>query len=980
MDVLNEGFKPLKKSHTLASTETSNGSEAEPTALPSKPFLNRGMSLEYNATTGEKMTSKTLWEESSWQKLGRSRGQTMDRANSFIGHRSRSQSEAIPVVQGAVVVVDPYSTGAHLAAAVCAAGYKCIKVLSSWDSPVASLVQAGVTMDFAATIQYNDKLEDEEEALEEATKALRELPFEVLAVIPGAEPGVELADQLSYRLGLRTNGVGGSLARRHKYHMGEKVRSAGVRAVTQVNCTSMEEMKTFLADLAARSGHGRCVVKPVQSAGSDDVFLCSNIEEAVTAFGRIHMKQNGLGLTNESVLVQEFLVGKEYVVDKVSRDGEHKLVAIWAYDKRKVNNADFVYFGMKLMPCDTQLAKVMSAYADKVLDALDINNGPSHMEIMVNTITGTDGEKVYDPCLVEVGSRCHGGEGTWIPATNECIGYTQVSITLDAYLSGHHFAQIDKDRYPMRKAAREVDLVSRRGGIMRGKPGEAAIRALPSFRSICWEVKPGDYVPLTVDCFTRPGCVQLVSETEEQADKDFEAIHDLEELNLIDYSIICPKPPSIGAIVVVDPFSSGANLAAMVLQWGYKLILVFSELDSPVASMVSKGTNVNPTLMVQHDNNHPNQDFAVQATIKEIESQGSPVLAILPGAETGVELAERLSSRYGTRSNGEEHIDARRNKFNMQESIRAAKKIRAVQQALCRTKEQVEDFLKLLKETSPTKTSKFVVKPNESAGSDSVYLCETLEEAVKAFGDIHNHTNGLGDLNDGALVQEFLTGTEFVVDGVSRDGVYKITAVWEYDKRSINGANFVYFGMRLRETVTPEIRALIEYAKEVVRILGIHQGPSHMELMSCLSDTGAFSPCLVEVGARCHGGDATWLPVVQECIGYSQLDATLNAYLRADRFDAMPFEPKLTKQGCEAFLVSYDTGYVKDIPGINEIRSYDSFRRMEMMTQPGARIQPTIDCFTRPGSVQLVNSSGDKLTEDYQRIRKLESSGLFEVA
>ena len=43
--------------------------------------------------------------------------------------------------------------------------------------------------------------------------------------------------------------------------------------------------------------------------------------------------------------------------------------------------------------------------------------------------------------------------------------------------------------------------------------------------------------------------------------------------------------------------------------------------------------------------------------------------------------------------------------------------------------------------------------------------------------------NGLGQLNDGALCQEFLSGTEFVVDGVSRDGVYKITAIWEYDKR-----------------------------------------------------------------------------------------------------------------------------------------------------------------------------------------------------
>lgn len=34
----------------------------------------------------------------------------------------------------------------------------------------------------------------------------------------------------------------------------------------------------------------------------------------------------------------------------------------------------------------------------------------------------------------------------------------------------------------------------------------------------------------------------------------------------------------------------------------------------------------------------------------------------MPGAETGVELADRLAARYGTRSNGEQHTEARRNK------------------------------------------------------------------------------------------------------------------------------------------------------------------------------------------------------------------------------------------------------------------------------------------------------------------------------
>jgi hypothetical protein len=57
-------------------------------------------------------------------------------------------------------------------------------------------------------------------------------------------------------------------------------------------------------------------------------------------------------------------------------------------------------------------------------------------------------------------------------------------------------------------------------------------------------------------------------------------------MHLLDYSVICPNPPVIGAVVIVDPFSTGANLAAMAVQWGYRVILVFSEMDCPVAKTV----------------------------------------------------------------------------------------------------------------------------------------------------------------------------------------------------------------------------------------------------------------------------------------------------------------------------------------------------------------------------------------------------------
>jgi biotin carboxylase len=116
-------------------------------------------------------------------------------------------------------------------------------------------------------------------------EAVRALPFPVLALIPGAETGVELADQLSYRLNLRSNGIRLSNARRNKYHMGEAVRSAGLRAVKQQMCYSVTDVREFLDTLTSLPF--KCVVKPVQSAGSDDVFLCNSKDEAITAFGKI---------------------------------------------------------------------------------------------------------------------------------------------------------------------------------------------------------------------------------------------------------------------------------------------------------------------------------------------------------------------------------------------------------------------------------------------------------------------------------------------------------------------------------------------------------------------------------------------------------------------------------------------------------------------------------------------------------------------
>lgn len=63
---------------------------------------------------------------------------------------------------------------------------------------------------------------------------------------------------------------------------------------------------------------------------------------------------------------------------------------------------------------------------------------------------------------------------------------------------------------------------------------------------------------------------------------------------------------------------------------------------------------------------------------------------------------------------------------------------------------------------------------------------------------------------------------------------------------------------------------------------------------------------------------------------------------------------------------------MKDTPGLAEIRNMESFRSLVMLTQVGSTIQPTIDCFTRPGAVQVVHEEIVQLESDIRRIREME--------
>ena len=79
------------------------------------------------------------------------------------------------------------------------------------------------------------------------------------------------------------------------------------------------------------------------------------------------------GAPSYSVLLQEYLQAEgseEWVVDTVSRAGEHKVVALWRYDKGEANGAPFVYFGITPEPVGCAKTRRICEYATAALDAL----------------------------------------------------------------------------------------------------------------------------------------------------------------------------------------------------------------------------------------------------------------------------------------------------------------------------------------------------------------------------------------------------------------------------------------------------------------------------------------------------------------------------------------------------------------------------------------------------------------------------------
>lgn len=335
--------------------------------------------------------------------------------------------------------------------------------------------------------------------------------YSPIAVVAGMETDVLLADALSERLGLATNGTALSSARRNKYDMAEALRRAGVRCAEQFKSDRASDIVAW----AQAAGRYPVVVKPLASAATDSVAICVDAGQVREAAEAILGSETIWGESNDEVLIQSYLDGVEYVVDMVSWQGRRYTCGVWEYHKRLVGVRNLYDYEMALPPEDSRVPELVG-YVDSALRALGIEYGPTHAEVIITA----DG-----PTLVEVGARTAGNLHPGF--SDECLGSNQAYLAALAYSRPQEFLDTYADRcYTLLRQACVYNPATELEGVVQRVDDHvvAQIKQLDSVFEVIVKYRAGARIRPTVDLLSSPLKIFLKADSLEDLMGDYQRV------------------------------------------------------------------------------------------------------------------------------------------------------------------------------------------------------------------------------------------------------------------------------------------------------------------------------------------------------------------------------------------------------------------------------------------------------------------------
>ena len=295
----------------------------------------------------------------------------------------------------AIVLTNPECIGRGIAKCAKEMGYKviaceidtkyCYEKLD-WEYHIPECVKNGL---------YDDFILEEDWTV--AAKKLKETHPEICAVISGSEIAVEYTDRIAEYLGLPHNDTSTISARRNKYDMKMAIKNAGLRVAKGEHFTDCKKALLWIDE----NLEFPVVVKTPAGSGSQNVFICHNKKDVEEKFQTVISTEDAHYRAADSVLIEEYIHGREFAVDMFGTGEGIYVTDLWQYHKISNKFADNLYNTDVLLDLNSPSYANLEEYAKKLYCAVGISIGPAHAEIKVDK---------NGPVVIEIASRLPGSD------------------------------------------------------------------------------------------------------------------------------------------------------------------------------------------------------------------------------------------------------------------------------------------------------------------------------------------------------------------------------------------------------------------------------------------------------------------------------------------------------------------------------------------------------------------------------------------
>ena len=239
-----------------------------------------------------------------------------------------------------------------------------------------------------------------------------------------------------------------------------------------------------------------------------------------------------------------------------------------------------------------------------------------------------------------------------------------------------------------------------------------------------------------------------------------------------------------------------------------------------------------------------------------------------------------------------------------------------------------------------------IVKPRDNSGSRGVKLCRTKEELAASMAEALEYSK-----LDSVLVEEFIEGPEYSIEGLHYDGKSEVIQFTE--KKTTEFPYNVELGHKqpanLPDAQKDAIRDLIS---KIAQCMHFENCPSHTELK--INDRGVF---IIETSPRL-GGDYITSTLVPLSTGINMEDQLLNIAL-GEKVDTQTGRMEKASGVCFFCLPE---GEVKHIdPRINEVSSWPGVHSFELKLQEGDKVNRITSSLNRYGEIIINGITYDEI-------------------